>query len=781
MAGNEEHFTQAMNQGHSAAWDQNWSEAARFYQQALKEFPENPKALVSLALALYELQDYAAALQFYRQAAQISPDDPLPAEKMAEIYERQGEIKLAVKAYMGVAEQHARLRNVEKAILNWQRVVGLDTTNLTAHSRLALVYEKLGRQKQAVAEYILVASLLQNGGEVQKAIQALQHALQFSAESNEAQQALSMVQSGRLLPRPRQTRGVTSPLTTPAALPAAQKLESVPIEASVQQDPIQEARQKALSLLAGLLFESSSAEEPPQKGTGGHAGLQALVRGATGLLGGTHLDHTRMVLHLSQAIDLQSRGTQNNQAIIELEKAIDAGLDHPAANFALALLYASEERLESATRQLQRSINHENFALGSRLLLGQTYQKMHRTKDASLAYLEALRFADAMCVPASQSESIHQLYEPIIDGFSAQEDPTVQERLCENIKELLHHADWRDRIARTRQQLPSPDQSTPIPLAEMLTVSSSSEVVDSLARVNRLARQGRIRSAMEEAFYAITFAPTYLPLHISIGELLLQENRVQDAVTKFTIIAHDYSVRGEAARAVGLYHRVLELSPMDVDARNQLIELLIARGQTEQAINEFIRLADLYYSMADLQNARTSYARALRFAQQASADRAAKIRILHRLADIELQSLDWRSALRAFEQIRNLDPADEKARDALLETNLRLNQLPQAMAELDNYLEHLDETGQRQKAYQYVNRWIEENPTQAGFQRRLAELYRQDGNSNEALQILDKAGEMLIEAGDRPGAAEIIMAILALNPPNAFDYQRLLTDLKTDH
>ena len=48
MPGNEQAFQEAVSQGHSAAWDQQWDKAAVAYQQALVEFPDNPKALTSL-------------------------------------------------------------------------------------------------------------------------------------------------------------------------------------------------------------------------------------------------------------------------------------------------------------------------------------------------------------------------------------------------------------------------------------------------------------------------------------------------------------------------------------------------------------------------------------------------------------------------------------------------------------------------------------------------------------------------------------------------------------
>ena len=68
MTGNQETFQKAMNLGHSAAWEQQWDYAATYYRQGLEEMPDNPMALTSLGLALYELQEFDGALRVYWQS-----------------------------------------------------------------------------------------------------------------------------------------------------------------------------------------------------------------------------------------------------------------------------------------------------------------------------------------------------------------------------------------------------------------------------------------------------------------------------------------------------------------------------------------------------------------------------------------------------------------------------------------------------------------------------------------------------------------------------------------
>ena len=670
MPGREDVFQKAMNDGHSAAWDQEWGKAAISYRQALQEMPDQPKALTSLGLALYQQGNYEEALQIYKRVAQITPTDPVPMEKLAQLLERTGHLKEAIDAAFRAADLFLNERNIDKAIENWVHVTTLDPEHILAHSRLALAHEKLGHKNQAVTEYIAVASLVQRTGNMQKTVELINRALAIMPDSAEAKQAQALLRSGQLLPKPIRPKGGTGPI----AMAQVKQLDQPKKQADSGLDPIAEARQKALTRLAEILFDYSTDDvETVQK----RRGLQALMRG-TGQLSMQASEQTKVVLHLGQAIDAQTKGKES-QAADELEHALEAGFNHPALYFDLGLLRARGDRLESALRHLQFAVKHHDFNLAARLLLGQVNQKLGRLRAASVEYLEALRLADSMVVPHEQSEEISQMYEPLIEAQASQTDHVSLKRLCDNINDMLMRQNWRDHLYRAREQMPrSQDGDMPMPIAEVILQAQSSQVLEAINHIHQLARAGQLRSAMEEAFLAVTYAPTYLPLHTLIGDLLVRENHTEEAIAKFTTVASAYSVRGEAAQSAKMLRRVVQLAPMDMVVRSRLIDQLVARGQVDEAIREYLELADIYYRLAELDNARKTYTRALRFVQQANADRSWNIHILQRMADIDLQKLDWKQALRVFEQIRTLRPDDEGVRKKLVELNLRLGQPAQA-------------------------------------------------------------------------------------------------------
>jgi len=139
MPNREDVYQRAMNEGHSAAWDQDWKKAAAAYRQALQEFPDQPRALNSIGLALYQLGEFEEALQMYQRVAALTPDDPVAFEKVAQLSERVGDLPAAIDAAMRAAEMFIQQRDVDKALENWAHVTALNPEHGIAHSRLAMV------------------------------------------------------------------------------------------------------------------------------------------------------------------------------------------------------------------------------------------------------------------------------------------------------------------------------------------------------------------------------------------------------------------------------------------------------------------------------------------------------------------------------------------------------------------------------------------------------------------------------------------------------------------
>lgn len=768
MPGREDIFHKAMNEGHSAAWDQEWSKAASAYRRALEEFPDQPKALGSLGLALYQLNNVDEALQIYMRAVKVSPEDPVPMEKVAQLSERVGDLKTAMDAAIRAGDLFLKQRDTDKALENWMHVTSINPENPIAHSRLAQVHERLNHHQQAVMEYLAIASILQRAGNAEKTQEMVNKAQSLLPNSTEVKQAQTLLRTGQLLPKPIRAKGGTGPIR----MAQVKQLQEPTKKTASGLDPIAEARQKALTQLAELLFDFSDDSSPAAQD---RKGISAIMRG-TGSIS-AQSEQVKVVLHLGQAIDAQSKGN-DSLAAEEMEAALNAGFTSPALYFNIGYLRFKGERYASAQRVLQNSVKHEDYGLASRLLLGQIISRTGNFREAATEYLEALKFADSMAVPTDQADDLRQQYEPIIESYQGQTDEAILRKVCDNIHGLLMRPDWREQLHKTREQMPKQDGNFAAPLADMILQVQSSSVLESMNRINQLARMGSLRSAMDEAYDALQHAPTYLPLHVIMGDLLVQEGHTADAINKFSVVAHSYSVRGEVIQATKLLRRIIQISPMELGSRNRLIDQLVARGQVDEAIQEYLELAAIQYRLAELDMARKTYTNALRLVQQGSASREWNIHILQRMADIDMQRLDWKQALRVFEQIRTLIPDDDAARKQLIELNMRMGQHDRALSELESYITHLESQNKKEPALSFLEDLVHEHDNQPLLKRTLAALLYRMGRMAEAIPILDQLGETLLEKGDKQGAMDVINQIVLMNPPNVDDYRALLNQMR---
>ncbi|MBW6473979.1 MAG: tetratricopeptide repeat protein, partial [Anaerolineaceae bacterium] len=402
MSGDQQAFLTAMNQGHSAAWDQNWSEAVNHYRVALEQYPEDPMALISIGLALLEMQDFEGALMHYQKVSSISPNDPVPYEKMAYIYESMGRIKDAVKIGMQAAEMQLRSKDVEKSIESWQHVIALEPENLSARTRLAMIYDKMGKKTEASGEYLAAASLMQSAGDNQKAIQAVRYCLQICPDNIDVQNAMKLLKSNQRLPKPVRTKS-DKPMHQVRLANIQQLQTNETSETESKMDPVAETRQSALEELATMLFDSSDSDS----GSSGKRGIAALTRG-TGGLSLEQSERTRILLHLGHAIDLQSGGNEK-RAAEELQRVLDIGLEKTSVYFTLGL-FLVEDNPQKALKYLHNALRRKEYAIASYLLIGKINEKQDNLQDATTAYLQAYRLADLMTVPEEYVDELKQLY-----------------------------------------------------------------------------------------------------------------------------------------------------------------------------------------------------------------------------------------------------------------------------------------------------------------------------------------------------------------------------------
>lgn len=763
VAGDREVFEKAMRAATGVAWEGDWLEAISAYERALEEFPESVPALSGLGMAYRSVGRPGKALEIYRRASEIEPEDPVLLQQLAKALEEVGHKKEAARAFLACGRQYIEQQRAPQLAAGcWEAAADLDPSCVDVRVALLKQYQREGRTGKAVGECLALAGLYRDRQRPDYAIRLCEHAQRLAPDNPDVSSMLDELrQDGEMRAGADAGTRSASEAAVEPELAEVVGLDFEAAEAYEQREekgsPAEVTRRKALSELAESIFRE---QEPFGMGAGGRGRrtVDALI---------------------SEAIDLQARG-KAAEAVTAYEKVIEAGGDCAAVQFSLGYLYQELRRFDDAVAEFKRAAAHSDYRLGSYFALGECYRARGRVNEALEHFIEVLKTIDVANAREEHTDDLLSLYEHLSDGYLVEGHRSQALDFVNSLVSLLKDEDWEDRVRAARQILDTlAGQGTGVSLAEALTVPHWERTLESIATSREYVRRGLYYSAMEECHYALESTPTCLPVHRQLADVCLAMGDVEEAVNKFVVIGDTYRTRGLPRQAVAMYERALDLAPMDAGVRAKVIDLLVSDGNIDDALREYLMLADSHYRLAQMGLAREAYEEALRLAHRSDEARDWTVRILHRIADIDTQRVDWRRAVSVYERIRDEAPGDERARRSLTELYHRLNRPERAIQELDGLLQLYRERGRAERMFSVLSDLVERWPDSIPLRGRVAEVHLDVGDTEVAVEHMERLAHLQLDAGQREEAKATIRAIIALNPPGVDGYQDLLETMGT--
>ncbi len=742
MAGNRLRFDDAMQKANDSVWAERWDDAVKAYRRALAEFPDDVSALMGYAWALLNAKQMDDALTVYERLTGLNPSDPGPYERIAEICEKRGEMEKAAATYLEAGQRYRKQNLPVKMVASFEATVRIDPRNDRAWAELLKQYQQDKSIDKAVSAALWLAYLYQDAHH-DWAIEICRQMQQFIQHDPRIGQAMTALQSNRPIPEP-------SRVSKQAAESAADAMEE-----TVEEDsgtPVDIARQRALAKLAESIFD----EDKPQ------------VQG---------LSQMEVDMLIGKAIDAQTRGDfQASQQ--SYERLLGAGVSMPSICFNLGLIYKEQMRFNDAIPLFEKSLSDPEYVLGSRFALGECFQAKGEFEPALRHFLEAIKVVDLATVQRAQVGDLLRVYEGLAQNLINQGRPERIQKLAGTLVGFLGQRGWEDEALKARQRLDGMARAgVVLSLGELISLSGSEDVLRSLALAQEYQRRHKVYSALEELFHAISKAPDYLPLHHLLATLFYDNGSVEEASEKLHTVARTHEIRGEVQLALATYQELLQLSPLDVAVLKRIIELLIKHGRIDEALQQYLEVADAYYQLAQPERAREAYNEAIRLAPRGTDHRQWEVRILHKLADLDMQRLDWLAAIKDYEEIVRVSPDDERAHLGLFRLYPRTGRPHLAVGALDKLIKRCLENQKADKALAILEDLIQEMSDNLPLRARAAQLYLNVGNRAKALEHLDVLGDLQMEAGQQDAAAKTIEAILALNPPNRQSYVDLYKEM----
>ncbi|HEV2583871.1 MAG TPA: tetratricopeptide repeat protein, partial [Ktedonobacteraceae bacterium] len=445
MPGNRQVFSAAMNAADRLRWESQWTEAAKEYQRALAEFPDDTGARGGLGFCYMQTKQWKPALEEYEQVLKQEPSNIIPLSKTAELYVILDRRDDAYKAYLHLADLYSQAGQGPRAEAMWQKAAQLSATSPEPHERLAIYYASKKDYAMMVQERLIAAQgyLLQNDN-VSAQMQC-EEVLLVDAANAQAQQMLSQL-NGRA--RPAQT----SPATAEESAVDMVSLSNIS------------------GGNTGMMGNMGSAGNY----NGGNVPGPALAAGTAGVTPPTprkRITAGQVAGVLRQAQTFQSQG-RFTDAIDLCEQIIESGFDRPDARYFLGWLYQEQRRWEDAIRQFLALLNDPDYALSCFYALGQCYRAKGDLSTAAKNFDEAVDRVNLDALTTEESDQLVQLCQEAAEAHRMLGEQMQALNIYNALLGFLRNRGWSDKVAQVEfmlkqlQNTPAPQpSSTPLPPA----------------------------------------------------------------------------------------------------------------------------------------------------------------------------------------------------------------------------------------------------------------------------------------------------------------------------
>ncbi len=609
MPGNRDAYDQAMNAGHNAAWDQEWGMAVQSYGRAVQEYPDDPESHIHLGLALLEVGRLDDALKIYTRAHQLGPDDPIPLEKSADVLERLGRLREAAQQYVNVAEIYFAQRDLDKAIDNWECATRLTPGLIAVHGKLAQVRERIGDSKGAVREYLILASSFQRFGDTEKAMKAAQRALRLEKTNPMVLNTIRALESGREVVLPKEETRSNGARRTDGFDEDTRVSATRQVGEADPLGPMGEAMSDALGILATYLMEENSLDadganalqgmEYQRQGIHGDA-IEAYRKAAQ------RMRHPSLRLNLGALLLLENHPEEATRYLMDSiqEPRLEPGAYHALgmANFKLNQHMKAARFLIHAIQAVDMSLaatpaeEQELRSLYDRLLVSLDGRSEEALEAINRRFLKMLQGADWK---QRLTETRRQLDETMRDQG---EQGVVDILVATRGDELTDAVGMIDRCIRQGLLTLAMDEAhraiefsphyLPVHVRMAEIMMREGRVRNAITKYNTVAKTYLVRGENDRAAAILSEVLEMAPLDISVRqsliELLEAEQRWDEVIDQYIDLADTYNQLGNfdlsrdtfsraerlaqkvatsPVKIVRIKHRMADIDQMRLDTR----------------------------------------------------------------------------------------------------------------------------------------------------------------------------------------------------------------------
>ena len=258
----------------------------------------------------------------------------------------------------------------------------------------------------------------------------------------------------------------------------------------------------------------------------------------------------------------------------------------------------------------------------------------------------------------------------------------------------------------------------------------------------------------------------------ALGELSEEKELITDAIKYYLAAADSLAKEGRKDKLLGIYEKILSLSPSNIPLRIKVAEIFTKEGLKSDAAREYLYIAGIYEDKGDIHKSKDFYRKAIDlqpltkdavvglsrlYEKERDTEKAGElmkeaavlfhddVEILMRAAELTLARNDFRNSKSFLSRINEIDPQNTRSRRLLGEIYLNEGQREKAWREYNVVLDEMIREGQLEDAANLLESFREIEPEETG--KKLISLYRQLGEDLRVVEELTSLGNFYYDKG----------------------------------
>lgn len=306
------------------------------------------RQLAETALTKGEVDE---AISAFQQLLEIS-NDPVFEERLAQIYESQGEMELALRSFQSLVGRYQQEERWEEAARVTERIVELNPELLDDRGALVDLYKKLGMSHKAMEQQFKLARLYHERGDVAQSVQLFEGVLIHQPDNQDARRLLvdAYLDSNSVSAALEQAEALTEHyLDTKDHLTAIALYERL-----VEADPENVELQERLVKFYGLAGDPESARVRWVGLADLHESKSRFDRAAEAIQRALELDESQIELQHRLALLYAEKLGDKVSALTQLRKLFQIAPDRLDAVKMYIEILLSQQQVAEAGQVLQR-------------------------------------------------------------------------------------------------------------------------------------------------------------------------------------------------------------------------------------------------------------------------------------------------------------------------------------------------------------------------------------------------------------------------------------------